>query len=102
MSQHFIFVKKGKIRDFDDIYEGMVPDVISSASDLKDMLGKEFHITNWTVFENRKLVGKSSVQRVEVTIDATVGKDARMITVNGIDQAAANSLASQLDLNELE
>ena len=52
--------------------------------------------------DSRKLVGKSSDQRIEVTIDATVGKDARMITVNGIDQAAANSLANQLDLSELE
>lgn len=102
MSNHFVFVKKGKIREFDDIYEGMVPDVISSGNDLKKLLGKRFYITSWSVLESRKLVGKSSNQLIEVTIDATEEKDARMITISGISQSAANALEMQFGLKALE
>jgi len=38
MSRHYVFVKKGKIRDFDDIYEGMIPDPIMSSDDLMKLL----------------------------------------------------------------
>lgn len=102
MSQHYVFVKKGKIRDFDDIYEGMIPEPILSANDLKKFLSNEFELSHWGIFENRKLVGKNPEKHIEVTIDAVGEKSARMVTVNGIGQKAADALAAKLDLSELE
>ena len=102
MSRYFVFVKKGKIRDFDDIYEGMVPEVISSADQLKSILGEKLNLNRWEILENRKLIGKSSTENIEVTIDAIGEKEARMITANGISQLVADELMSQLDLSELE
>lgn len=102
MSQHYVFVKKGDIRDFDDIYEGMIPEPILSANDLKTLLSNEFELTQWDVFENRKLVGKNTAKHIEVSVDAVGDKFARMVTVNGIGQKAADALAAKLDLSELE
>jgi len=102
MSQHYVFVKNGDIRDFDDIYEGMVPEPILSANDLKTLLSSEFELTQWDVLENRMLVGRNPAKHIEVTIDAVGDKAARMVTVNGIDQKAADALAAKLDLSELE
>ena len=102
MSQHYVFVKKGKIRDFDDIYEGMVPDPIMSSDELKELLSSEFKIGEWEIFENRKLIGKNTEKHIEVTIDAIGPKTVRMITVNGISKKSAASLAEKLDLSELE
>lgn len=102
MSRYFVFVKKGKIRDFDDIYEGMVPEAISSADQLKSILGEKLNLNRWEILENRKLIGKSSTENIEVTIDAIGEKEARMITANGISQLVADELMSQLDLSELE
>ena len=102
MSQHYAFVKKGKIRDFDDIYEGMIPDPIMSSDDLKELLVNEFQISEWEIFENRKLIGKNSDKHIEVTIDAVGKNSARMITVNGISNESAISLVEKLDLSEVE
>ena len=102
MSQHYVFIKKGDIRDFDDIYEGMIPDPILSADDLKTLLSSEFELTQWDLFENRKLVGKNPEKHIEVTVDAVGDESARMVTVNGIGQKAADALAAKLDLSELE
>ncbi len=102
MSQYYVFVKKGKIRDFDDIYEGMIPDPIMSSDDLKNMLSNEFQISGWEILENRKLIGKNSEKQIEITIDAVGAKTARMITVIGIGKESADSLAEKLDLSELE
>ncbi|MGF1766975.1 hypothetical protein L4D06_06265 [Enterovibrio makurazakiensis] len=102
MSQHYVFVKKGKIRDFDDIYEGMIPDPIMSSDDMKSLLSNEFQIDAWEIFEKRKLIGKNSAKHIEVTIDAVGDKTARMITINGIDKESAISFAEKLDLSELE
>ena len=102
MSRYFVFVKKGKIRDFDDIYEGMVPEVISSADQLKSILGEKLNLNQWEILENRKLIGKNSTENIEVTIDAIGEKESRMITAKGISQLVADELMSQLDLSELE
>ena len=94
MSQYFVFVKRGDIRDFDDIYEGMIPEVISSADSLKNILSKELKITQWDIIENKKLVGKNVEEHLEVTIDAIGKKDARMITASGISKSVVSLLKS--------
>ncbi len=102
MSQYFVFVKEGEIRDFDDIYEGMVPEVIATADDLKAILSKELNISEWAEFESKKLIGKNTSENTEVTIDAIGKNNSRMITATGISQSKANHLASKLGLCELE
>jgi hypothetical protein len=69
MSSYTVFVKEGEIRDFDDIYEGMVPEVISSANQLKNYLTEKLNLTQWEIFENRKLIGKNEINNIKITID---------------------------------
>lgn len=97
-----MLIKRGEVRDFDDIYEGMVPDVISSSENIKSFLSSELSITQWEVIDGRKLSGRHSSSDVSVTIDAIEGREARMLTTSGMNDAYVELLKAKFDLSELE
>ncbi|WP_434458189.1 hypothetical protein JQR85_06225 [Stutzerimonas urumqiensis] len=102
MSRYCVLIKQGEIRDFDDIYEGMIPDVISSAESIKHFLSGELSITQWEVVDGRNLSGRHNSSNISVTIDAIDGREARMITTRGMDDSSIELLKSKFNLSELE
>lgn len=80
MKKYFVLVKNGKIKDFDDIYDGCVPAVIGSKSDLEVLIGMEFSINSWEQ-EGEKWAGKKSESSLSVTLDIDPDGNVRLLTI---------------------
>lgn len=98
----YVLVRSETIRDFDDIYEGAVPEVISSQEELKKELIERFEIKDWEIDDRNRTTGYKSDGSVRVEFHVGDTGNVKMLTIIDGPKEIVEKLRSDLDLKILD
>ncbi len=100
MNNFIVLVKSDEIEDFDDIYEGCIPEVIDSYDKLEPFLSSRFGALNWAK-DGKYRVGNTANSSLKIKLDACKQGDVRMITIENAELRLVHELCNELGLTIL-
>ncbi len=101
MSTH-VLVRSETIRDFDDIYEGEVPEIICTHEELKKELIERFEIRDWEIGERNDVTGYKKDGSVRVEFIVGDEGNVQMLTITDAPKESVEKLRDELDLKILD
>jgi len=100
MKNYYALVVDGRIKNFDDIYEGAVPGVIGNKTKLSEELSEICDINEWRRDE-KSIIGKSVSTELKISFIPDQDGSVRMLNIENIEEEKLDLICSQYKLSTL-